>query len=97
MITVMELHHQMGHIAPSAIWRLAEKGLISGLKVNTSSVKLTFCEFCIYAKATHKPITKVCEGEHVKEVGGLIFSNLWGPMPVTMLGGRKDYVTFTDD
>lgn len=97
MITVMELHRRMGHIAPSAARRFAEKGLVSGLKVNTSSDELTFCESCVYAKATRKPIAKVREGERAKEVGGLVFSDLWGPAPVATLGGRKYYVTFTDD
>ncbi|KIJ05997.1 hypothetical protein PAXINDRAFT_92645, partial [Paxillus involutus ATCC 200175] len=82
MITVMELHRRMGHIAPSAARRFAEKGLVSGLKVNTSSDELTFCESCVYAKATRKPIAKVREGERAKEVGGLVFSDLWGPAPV---------------
>jgi hypothetical protein len=66
-ITVMELHKQMGHIAPSAAHRLTENGLVSGIKVDLSSGEPTFCESCVYAKATRKPIAKVWEGEHAKE------------------------------
>jgi hypothetical protein len=58
-IMVMELHKCMGHIAPSIAHRLAENGLLSGVKVDLSSGETTFCESCVYAKATCKPIAKV--------------------------------------
>jgi len=58
-ITVMELHRRMGHIAPSAARCLAEEGLVSGLKFDLSKDEPTFCESCVYAKATCKPIMKV--------------------------------------
>ena len=51
-ITVMELHHQMGHIAPSVARCLAENGLVSGLVFDDLKDKGTFCESCVYAKAT---------------------------------------------
>ena len=45
----------------------------------------------------HKPITKIQEGEQSKEVGTLTWSDVWGPTPIETLGGRRYYVTFTDD
>ena len=48
-------------------------------------------------KAIQKPIAKIREGERSKEVGMLVWSDVWGPAPVEMLGGRRYYVTFTDD
>jgi hypothetical protein len=57
-ITVMELHKHMGHIAPTVARCLTENGLVSGIKVNLSSGEPTFCETCVYVKATCKPIAK---------------------------------------
>jgi len=87
----------MGHIAPSAACRLAENGLVSGVKVDLSSGEPTFCESCVYAKATRKPIAKVREGERAKEFADEVHTDLWGPVPVATLGGRSYYISFTDD
>jgi hypothetical protein len=56
-----------------------------------------FCESCVYVKATQKPIAKTQKGEHVMEFGAKIHSDLWGPAPVAMKGGRHYYVTFVND
>ncbi|KAG2347008.1 hypothetical protein BDR05DRAFT_856830, partial [Suillus weaverae] len=77
-VTVMELHQRMGHIAPSAARRLAENGLVLGIKVDLSSGEPTFCESCIYAKAIRKPIKKIREGDFAEEV----HTDLWGPAPI---------------
>ncbi|KAG2758121.1 hypothetical protein P692DRAFT_20692856, partial [Suillus brevipes Sb2] len=85
VITLMELHRRMGHIAPSVAKRLAENGLVSGMKVNMSSGEPYFCETCVYAKATRKPIAKECRGERAKEFRQEIHTDLWGPAPVPSL------------
>ena len=84
-ITLMEFHHHMGHISPAVAKRLAEKGMATGLHADTSSGEMVFCKSCIYAKATHKPIVKECQGEQTKEFGNEIHTNLWGPAPVATL------------
>lgn len=96
-ITIMELHRRMGHIAPAIAHRLAEKGLVSGLKLDISSGEPTFCEACVYAKATRKPVAKVHQGERAVEFAGEVHTDLWGPVPVATLRGRTYYVSFTDD
>ncbi|KIK36292.1 hypothetical protein CY34DRAFT_33449, partial [Suillus luteus UH-Slu-Lm8-n1] len=84
-VTVMELHRRMGHIAPSAARRLTENGLVSGIKVDLSSGEPTFCESCIYAKATRKPIRKTREGERATKFAEEVHTDLWGPAPVATL------------
>ena len=96
-VTVMELHRRMGHIAPSAAQRLAEQGLVSGLKFDLSKDEPTFCESCVYAKATRKPIAKARQGERATEFAQEVHSDLWGPAPVPTIGGRRYYISFTDD
>jgi len=96
-ITVMELHKRMGHISPSVARHLAESGLVSGIKVDLSSGEKVFCESCVYAKATRKLIAKEHAGECATEFGGEVHTDLWGPAPVETLGGRRYYISFTDD
>lgn len=96
-ITMVELHRCMGHIAPSAARCLAENGLVSGVKVDMSSGEPTFCESCVYAKATRKPVAKVRQGERAAEFVGEVHTDLWGPSPMPTLGGRRYYISFTDD
>lgn len=73
MVTVMELHHQYGHIAPFIACHLVENRLVSRLKFNESRDGGTFCKSCVYVKATCKPIVKIKEGEQSKEVGVLMW------------------------
>ena len=96
-ITVMELHRRFGHIAPSVACQLTTRGLVSGLIFDDSKDDSTFCESCVYGKATRKPIAKECEGERAEHVGNVVWSDIWGPSPMPTLGGRCYYVTFTDD
>ncbi|KIK13223.1 hypothetical protein PISMIDRAFT_119245 [Pisolithus microcarpus 441] len=51
-VTIMELHRRLGHILPTVAHHLAENGLVSGLKFDLSEDKPTFCEACVYVKAT---------------------------------------------
>ncbi|KAA1478896.1 hypothetical protein DENSPDRAFT_744706, partial [Dentipellis sp. KUC8613] len=78
-ITFMELHWCMGHIAPSMTKRLLDKGFVTSLRLDTSSEEPTFCESCIYAKATHKPIPKECISERHTEFGDEVHTDVWGP------------------
>ena len=86
-VTVMELHRRMGHISPTVTRHLAENGLVSGLKFDLLKDEPTFCEACVYAKATRKPIAKECVGERATEFGAEVHMDVWGPAPVETIGG----------
>jgi hypothetical protein len=54
-----QLRHCLGHISPDAAKRLAQNGFITGLRLeSTATGKEFFCESCVYAKATRKPVAK---------------------------------------
>ena len=55
------------------------------------------CNSCEYAKTTHKPIQKERDAPLADAFGAEVHTDLWGPSPTPSLGGRKYYVTFTDD
>ena len=69
---------------------------MTGVKLETMSGEFPFCESCVYAKATRKPVAKV-QGEQATEFGGEIHSDLWGPAPVATKARKRYYITFTDD
>ena len=95
-LTLDQLHWRMGHISPKSAQKLISQGLVTGIFLDmTDPVKPFFCESCVYAKSSCKPISKVREGEQAKEFGGEVHSDLWGPAPVESKGGKKYYITFT--
>jgi hypothetical protein len=46
---------------------------------------------------TRKAICKEREAAPAQAFGEEIHTDVWGPLPNQSLGGRKYYVTFTDD
>jgi hypothetical protein len=97
MILLDQFHCRMGHIAPEIARKLIEKGFVTSIQLDNSLAKLTFCEACVYAKATCKPVAKVRQGERATEFAGEVYSDLWGPAPVVTLQGKCYYVSFIDD
>jgi GAG-pre-integrase domain len=97
VLTLDQFHRQMGHISPEMARRLVAKGFVTGVKLEDSLSGPFFCESCIYVKATRKPVPKSSEGTHATKFGDVIHSNLWGPAPVATKGGKRYYITFTND
>jgi hypothetical protein len=88
----------MGHISPETAEKLVARGFITGIKLDVSPTgDPFFCESCVYAKTTHKPVPKVREGNHTSAFGDEVHSDLWGPSPVETRAGKCYYITFTDD
>jgi hypothetical protein len=48
VISIMELHHCMGHIAPASVCKLVEEGLVTGIVLDPESWE-EHCDMCIYA------------------------------------------------
>ena len=88
----------MGHILAGIMRRLVDNGFVTGICLELLSPhEPYFCESCVYAKATCKPIPKARAGECATKFGDEVHSDLWGPAPVETKGGRRYYITFTDD
>jgi hypothetical protein len=63
-LTLDQFHRRMGHISHESARKLVSEGLVTGISLDlTGPVKTFFCESCIYAKSSRKPISKVREGE----------------------------------
>jgi hypothetical protein len=91
-----ELHRKLGHIAPKAVKRLVKEGIVEGVKLDGSE-EMGLCDSCEYAKMTRKPIKKERREPRAEKFGDEIHSDVWGPSTTQTKGGRKYYVSFTDD
>ena len=97
-LTLDQFHRRMGHISTETARKLVSQGLVTGVSLElTDSFNPIFCELCVYAKSSRKPIQKVRGGEHAAVFGGEVHSDLWGLAPVESRGGKRYYITFTDD
>jgi len=95
-LTVDELHHQMGHIAPEAARKLVRDGAITGIELDMNS-KPTFCDACAKAKPTQKPILKERSGPLTANIGEKVHSDVWGPANPQIFDGKDYFVSFTND
>ena len=88
----------MRHISPEAARHLVKKKFVTGVCLEVMlSRDPFFCESCVYAKATCKPVPKIQEGKHATKFGDEVHSDLWGPAFVEKKGKKRYYITFTDD
>src|SRR6202012_1579602 len=95
-VDILTLHRRLGHISADAIRTLIRSNAVSGLHLVDDFPPFT-CDSCEHAKATRKTIRKEREAPLADSFGAEVHSDVWGPSPVLSLGGRKYYVTFTDD
>ena len=97
-VDILTVHRRLGHIAADTIRSLVRTNAVTGLHLidPTSSSPLT-CDSCDYAKATRKPIRKESATPLATSFGDEVHTDVWGPSSLQSLGGRKYYITFTDD
>ena len=75
ILTIEELHQQMGHIAPKTAKQMVSSEAIKGIKIDLTS-EIKQCNSCKYAKATWKPIKKECQTPRVAKFGDKIHSDI---------------------
>jgi len=97
-VDILTVHRRLGHISVDTIRTLVRTNAVTGLHLIDPhpSSPLT-CDSCDYAKATRKVIRKETTTPRAEAFGDEVHSDVWGPSPVNSLGGRKYYITFTDD
>ena len=81
VLTIKELHHRMGHIAPETAKQMVSNGAIEGIDVDLAS-EIQQCDSCEYAKATQKPIKKNCQTPRAAKFGNEVHSDVWRPSPL---------------
>ena len=96
VIDIQTLHQRLGHAAASTIRGLIRSQAIQGVSLIDDGQPL-YCDSCEFAKATRKPIKKERQTALASAFGEEIHTDVWGPLELQTLGGRKYYLTFTDD
>jgi len=96
LLTIMELHQRLGHIAPASARRLVESGAVTRVELDPSSQE-TDCDACIYVRSTRLPILKVHISPPAQSFGDEIHSDLWGPASTATRQGCKYFISFMDD
>ena len=93
---VIDLWHQrLGHPGKQCLSLTVNKQLVSGINVSKME-ELSFCEGCVEGKIHHQSFQPVGEIRSTEKLQ-LVHSDVCGPMSTDSIGGRKYFVTFTDD
>jgi hypothetical protein len=83
VVMLYQLHRHLGHVLPVVAQKLVEDGFVTGVRLeSTPEGSEFFCESCVYAKATRKPVSKAQQGTQAENFGDEIHSDVWGPAPV---------------
>ena len=96
VVDIITLHRHLSHIALDSIRSIIRNNMVTGIQLIDDKPSF-FCESCEHAKATCKPINKEHQSNLAEAFGDEIHSDLWGPSQTATIGGRRYYVTFTDD
>jgi len=96
LLSIMELHCHLGHIAPASAHKLIESGAVTGVELDPKSQE-TECDACIHTQSTRLPIPKVHIRPPAQHFGEEIHLDLWGPSSIATHQGRKYFISFTDD
>lgn len=86
-------HERLGHINQQALRRMAEKGLIEGVKL--SDVDTFFCEACQMGKLHRQPFAK--KTPRITKLGEFFHSDVCGAITPPSLSGSRFFVIFKDD
>jgi hypothetical protein len=95
-VELLTLHKRLGHISADAIHALVLNNAVTGLQIINPNSAFT-CSTCDWAKMTRKPISKERTMAWAQAFGDEIYLDLWGPSPISTIGGCKYYITFMDD
>ena len=95
-VDILTVHRRLGHISADAIRSLVRTNAVTGLHLIDPRSTFT-CDSCEHAKATRKVIRKQTTTSRAAAFGDEVHTDVWGPAPILTSGGRKYYVTFTDD
>nr|GFA53425.1 zinc finger, CCHC-type [Tanacetum cinerariifolium] len=84
-------HCRLGHISKKRIEKLQHDGLLDSSDLRAFEK----CVSCMSGKMARKPY--IHQVERAKDLLGLIYTNVWGPLKILSRQGASYFVTFTDD
>src|SRR6266540_6098574 len=88
----------MGHVSIKTACKLVKDKHVLGIRLeDISDIDKFFCKSCVYVKATRKSIPRKRKGDRAMEFADEVHSDLWGKSPIESRGGKRYWITFTDD
>jgi len=96
LVSAMELHHRLRHISVASAHKLVQSGAVKGIKLDPDAPEMD-CKACIYARATHIPMSKPRISVLAQSFGDEVHTDVWGPASTSTVKGRCYFITFTDD
>ena len=92
----MELwHNRLGHMSEQRLKHMINNEMVNGVTLKKSG-SLKLCEGCVGGKTAKKKFEPVGERRTTQKLE-LVHSDVCGPMKTISHGGKKYFVTFTDD
>ena len=88
-------HRRYGHLGENGLRKLAKKGLVDSFNYDASE-EISFCETYIGGKH-HKSPMPSSSGNRLKELLGLVHSDICGKISTKSIGGAEYFLTFIDD
>jgi hypothetical protein len=86
LVSAMELHHCLRHISVTSACKLVQSGAIKGIILDPNAPEMD-CEACIYACATHIPMSKLHTSVPSQNFRDEIHTDVWGPASTSTVKG----------
>jgi hypothetical protein len=88
-------HRIFAHLSRDAVKQLADKNMVTRMKISPSSSPAEQCTTCIQAKQHVESFPKQARREYT-EIGDMTFTDVWGPSRTRGIRGEHYFITFTD-
>lgn len=88
-------HQRLGHVSEQRLREMVTTDAVRGVNIPQKS-RLSFCEGCVEGKMCRKPFKPVGEIQATRRLQR-VHSDVCGPLSTESIGGRRYFVTFTDD
>ncbi|KAF7334034.1 hypothetical protein MVEN_02308800 [Mycena venus] len=93
--TLNAWHRIFGHVSSAAIKELAEKDMVSGMRIIPDSMDAEQCTTCIAAKQHVESFPKQASRTYT-DIDEMTFTDVWGPARTKGIRGERYFITFTD-
>ena len=83
-------HARLGHASSSQVQQLASRGLLGSVSIENFD--------CVSCQLGKQPALPFNSSESIStNIFDLIHSDIWGPSPISSIGGSRYFVVFVDD
>ena len=90
----VKMHRRFCHINMQSISHMEKRGIVRGIeKINNDKIKCDVCEISKATRSSFKGISSIMSQNILER----IYMDVWGPSPVTSVGGGNYFLSIIDD